>query len=134
MGQTDICPFFHVIGLDNSSDNPVNIREKLSEFMNNTFESRCKAIMCRKRIREAKIKVKPGRFTLLALNRNLNNQSKMMQKVDLVPFNSDVDELTRNPIAVISHAGSVGSGHYILYSKIDGDWYVNDDNKKLFRS
>ena len=134
VGQTDICPFFHVIGLDNSSDNPVNIREKLSEFMNNTFESRCKAIMCRKRIREAKIKVKPGRFTLLALNRNLNNQSKMMQKVDLVPFSSEVDEITQNPIAVISHAGSVGSGHYILYSKIDGDWYVNDDNKKLFRS
>ena len=134
VGQCDISPFFHIIGLDNSSSDPVNIREKLSEFLNDTFESRCQAIMCKKRIRQAKIKVTPGKYTFVALNRNLDNQSKMMQKVVLEPFNSQVDAITQDPVAVISHAGSFASGHYILYNKINSDWFVNDDNKKLFHS
>ena len=131
-GQSDVSPFMHVIGVEND-DNPVNIREKLSEFLTGTFNSRCKAIMCRKRLRAARIKVKPGKYTIVALNRNASNQSKALQKVDFSPHLPEVDSISKEPIAVISHAGSVASGHYIVYSKIDGVWFLNDDSKRLIR-
>ena len=131
IGQSDMSPFMHVIGLGN--DNSVlKSREKLNDFISSTFDSRCKAIMFRKRLRGAKIKVVPGKYTIVALNRNALNQSKAMQKIDLSPHNPEVNAITQEPIVVVSHAGSMASGHYVLYSKVNGDWYLNDDNKRLF--
>ena len=126
-------PFVHVIGVENDDNHPVKIREKLSSFLTNTFHSRCKAIMCRKKLRGAKIKAEPGKYTIVALNRNVLNQSKAMQKVDLSLHNAEVDAITQEPVAVISHAGSMASGHYVMYSKVNGDWYFNDDSKRLIR-
>ena len=132
-GQSDTSPLMHVIGVDNSSIAPVKIRAKLSEFLWQTFDSRCKAIMCRKKIRNAKIAVTPGRYTILSLNRSVMNQQKSLRKIDLSPFHPDVDQITQEPVAVVSHAGSMASGHYISYSKINGEWFLNDDTKKLTR-
>ena len=133
IGQSDMSPYIHVIGIANDDNNPVKIREKFNDFLTNTFDSRCKAIMCRKRLRGAKIKVIPGKYTIVALSRNASNQSKAMQKVDLSPHLPEVDSISQEPVAVISHAGSMASGHYVLYSRVDGDWYLNDDSKRLFR-
>ena len=133
VGQSDISPFMHAIGVDNSTMAPVRIRAKLSEFLQQPFESRCKAIMCKKRIRNAEIEVTPGRYTILALNRNEMNQQKSLRKIDLSAFHPDVDQITQEPVAVVSHAGSMASGHYISYSKINGEWFLNDDSKKLTR-
>ena len=133
IGQSDVSPFVHVIGVENDDNHPVKIREKLSSFLTNTFHSRCKAIMCRKKLRGAKIKAEPGKYTIVALNRNVLNQSKAMQKVDLSLHNAEVDAITQEPVAVISHAGSMASGHYVMYSKVNGDWYFNDDSKRLIR-
>ena len=131
VGQSDTSPYMHVIGVDNSSIAPIKIREKLSEFLGQTFESRCKAIMCRKRIRNAKIAVTPGKYTIVSLNRNVLNQEKSLQKIDLAAFHQDVDHITQEPVAVVSHAGSFASGHYILYSKVNGEWFLNNDSKTV---
>ena len=132
VGQSDASPFLHVIGVpDNSNTNPVNIREKLNEFVTSRFESRCPAIMCRRKLRGASVKVLPGRFTIIALNRNALNQSKSMQKVVLSPFMPI--SISQDPIAVISHSGSMASGHYVLDSKIGSDWYLNNDSRNLTR-
>ena len=132
-GQSDTSPFMHVIGVDNSSVSPIKIREKLSQFLGQTFESRCKAIMCRKKIRNGKIRVIAGKYTILALNRNDMNRQKTLRKIDLTSCNPDVDQITQEPVAVISHAGSMASGHYISYSKVNGDWFLNDDSMKVTR-
>ena len=133
IGQSDVSPFIHVIGVENDDDHPVKVREKLSSFLTETFESRCKSIMCKKKLRGAKMKAEPGKYTIVALNRNAQNRSKAMQKVDLSLHNSEVDPITQEPVAVISHAGSMASGHYVTYSKVNSDWYLNDDSKKLTR-
>ena len=56
-----------------------------------------------------------------------------MNKVDLADHSPEVNGLTYNPVAVISHVGSMTSGHYIIYSKVNGHWYLNDDNKSMLR-
>ena len=78
IGQSDVSPFIHVIGVENDDDHPVKVREKLSSFLTETFESRCKSIMCKKKLRGAKMKAEPGKYTIVALNRNAQNQSKGM--------------------------------------------------------
>ena len=89
--------------------------------------------MCRKKIRDAKIHVSPGRFTVVSLNRSRMNQSKMMNKVDITSPHSEVDQFCQEPVVVISHGGSLASGHYVVYSKVGGQWYLNDDSKQLSR-
>ena len=131
-GQVDISPYIHVMGVQNE-DNPINIREKLRNFMNSTFNSKCQALMCRRRLKDAKIKVQPGRFTILALNRNIDNHSKALGKIDLAADNPEVNDVSQEPVAVISHVGSMASGHYILYSKVGGSWFLNDDRKTIIQ-
>ena len=75
-----------------------------------------------------------GKYTIVALNRNAENQSKAMQKLDLSPHLPEVDSISQEPVAVISHAGSMASGHYVLYSKVNGDWYLNDDSRNVFQN
>ena len=120
------------MGVQNE-DNPINIREKLRNFMNSTFNSKCQALMCRKRLKDAKIKVEPGRFTILALNRNIDNHSKALGKINLAADNPDVNDVSQEPVAVISHVGSMASGHYIMYSKVGGSWFLNDDRKTIIQ-
>ena len=131
-GQVDVSPFIHVIGVE-SDENPIQIREKLRNFMNSTFISKCQAIMCRKRLKDAKIKVEPGRFTILALNRNIDNRSKAMGKVNLADDYPAVNAISQEPVAVISHVGSMASGHYIMYSSVGGQWFLNDDSKNIIQ-
>jgi uncharacterized UBP type Zn finger protein len=111
IGQSDSSPFIHVIGLDQEDCHPIKLREKLHQFCSSSFNSRCQAIMCRKKIRDAKIHVSPGRFTVVSLNRSRMNQSKMMNKVDITSPHSEVDQFCQEPVVVISHGGSLASGH-----------------------
>ena len=131
VGQSDISPFIHVIGLHQEGDEPVKVREKLQQFCSSSFDSRCQAIMCRKKIRNAEIHVSPGRFTLVSFNRSNMNQSKMMNKLDMTFYHPEVNYFCQEPIAVISHGGSLASGHYVVYTKVEGRWYLNNDSKQL---
>ena len=86
--------------------------------------------MCKKKVRGATIQISPGRFTIIGINRN-NNQGKVMNKLDLSPHSEEINSITKEPVAVISHGGSVQSGHYIVYTKVGDIWYVNNDNQKV---
>ena len=130
VGQSDISPCMHVVGIQNDGSNPVRIKEKLQQFCSSNFESRCKSIMCKKKVRGATIQISPCRFTIIGINRN-NNQGKVMNKLDLSPHSEEINSITKEPVAVISHGGSVQSGHYIVYTKVGDIWYVNNDNQKV---
>ena len=131
VGQSDISPFIHVIGVHQDSDHPIKLREELHQFCSSSFDSRCKAIMCRKKIRGAKVHVSPGKFTLVSLNRSNMNQAKIMTKVDISSHHPEVDHFCGDPVSVISHGGSLASGHYVVYTKVGGRWYLNNDSKQL---
>ena len=49
--------------------------------------------MCNQKVRDAKIHVSPGKYTIVGLNRNFNNQQKMMNKVDMSLHHSEVDQI-----------------------------------------
>ena len=130
-GQSDTTPVIHCITFTTADRDPVNIREKLSEFLLNSFETRCKAIMCRKKVKNGKIRVVPGRFTIVAFNRNTTNNAKEMHKVIVSDCNRDIDAITQEPVVVLSHVGTINSGHYVIYSKVGDRWYLNDDRKRI---
>ena len=134
-GQSDTSAIAHVIGV-HSDMNPINLKEKMGEFLTSSFVSRCQAIMCKKRLKDARIHVVAGKYTIIALARSRDdNQSKVMHKVNLSSFYSaEVDRIVQVPVAVISHGGSLRSGHYVLYSQVDGVWYLNNDSKGLVAS
>ena len=73
-------------------------------------------------------------MSIVALSRSEDNRSKLMQKIDLSPYLPEVGCITQEPISVISHGGSLESGHYIVYSNVTGVWYLNDDQKKTVPS
>ena len=54
------------------------------------------------------------------------NQAKIMTKVEISSCHPEVD-----PVSVISHGGSLASGHYVVYTKVGGRWYLNDDSKQV---
>ena len=56
-----------------------------------------------------------------------------MGKIDLAADYPDVNDVSQEPVAVISHVGSMASGHYILYSNVDGQWFLNDDSKTIIQ-
>ena len=133
VGQADVSPYLHVVGVDSTNDHPIKLRDRLHNFITSTFDSQCQAIMCKKRVRGARIEVEKGKYTLIGLNRNNENRAKALNKVDLADHSPEVNGLSYNPVAVISHVGSMTSGHYIIYSKVNGHWYLNDDNKSMLR-
>ena len=61
------------------------------------------------------------------------NTSKVMSRVDLSAFNAETDKICQDPIVVISHIGSLTSGHYIAYSKVGEEWYLNNDSREVYR-
>ena len=110
-GQSDTSLLMHVISIQPDSEGPVALRETVSEFLSSTFGSRCKAIMCKKKIITAKINVVQGHHTIIAVNRI--HEGQQMNKVDLSSFNPEVDHVTQEPAAVVSHGGSLLIGHLI---------------------
>ena len=69
--------------------------------------------MCKRKIKDAKVWVVKGKYTIVAIDRvTVDKHSKVMDKVDISAFNQEVDMITEEPIIVISHGGSVHSGHY----------------------
>ena len=117
MGQSDISPYVHVIGLDLNVNSSVKIKEKLHQFTSSTFESKCQAIMCKKKVRDASIHVIKGRYTIVALDRGVAGGRKVMAKIDVSAFD-EVEEIAKDPVVVVAHWGSVLSGHYIVYCKV----------------
>ena len=90
VSQSDISPYLHVIGVGGDSDADqveIQIKQKVYEFCNSTFDSRCPATQCQKRI-QGKIHVVPGKYTIVSINRNSTNRSKIMSKLDLSHYNA----------------------------------------------
>ena len=54
-----------------------------------------------------------------------------MNKVIVSDYDTDIDAMTQEPIVVISHIGTINSGHYVIYSKVGDRWYLNDDRKRI---
>ena len=54
-----------------------------------------------------------------------------MNKVIVSDYDTVIDAMTQEPIVVISHIGTINSGHYVIYSKVGDRWYLNDDRKKI---
>ena len=54
-----------------------------------------------------------------------------MSKLDLSHYNAEIDKICKDPVAVISHRGSLTSGHYVVYTKVGSIWYLNDDSKRI---
>lgn len=132
-GQIDPTPLMHVIGIDANSGPVIKLKEKLYEFMTGIFNSRCKAIMCGRRISNCQISVTPGKYTIVTVNRNADDNAKHLQKIDLSAYDPLVDNITQEPIVVVSHAGSLRSGHYFVYSRVNDEWHLNDDDKRILQ-
>ena len=56
-----------------------------------------------------------------------------MGKVNLADDFPAVNAISQEPVAVISHVGSMASGHYIMYSSVGGQWFLNDDSKNIIQ-
>ena len=108
----------------------------LTEFMNQKFSMECPD--CMVVYNDAKLHPVKGEFTCLAINRraysdedgtNSDRSNKIMTKITDTPSpHLWGDPLVQELVAVIGHKGSVNSGHWVCYSKVEDVWYVNSDN------
>ena len=86
---------------------------------------------------EAKLHPVLGKFTGLAINRRdytdeegVNVPKALTQVTDTPSPHLWGQPFVRELVAVVAHKGSINSGHWICYSKVEdggGTWYVNSD-------
>ena len=104
-----------------------------TEFLNEKFRVKCPSPCYA--VNEAKIAPKKGKYTLLAMNRrNMTDKDgcmipKVKTRVNDVRGHTLGDKFLGELVAVVTHKGDIGNGHWMTYSKIDtdGTWFVNSD-------
>ena len=81
----------------------------------------------------SEISVLPGLYTAVGLVRGgVGRLDKSLCKIAVDPSGTElVRNLCKEVVAVVSSIGNEGRCHYIQYSKIAGNWALNDDSNKI---
>ena len=110
----------------------------LTKFLNKKFQAKCPA-PCHGD-NEARYHAVKGKFTFIGINRrgfydtDGNVIPKLATRVTDTASGKWGDTYLGELVSVISHRGSINSGHFITYSKVTdggGSWYLNDDCKRI---
>ena len=108
----------------------------LTDFMNEKSRVKCPSCGVEN---EAKIHPVKGKFTCLAINRRGYTDQDGVNVPKCLTKVSDVSNphvwgapLVRELVAVVSHKGTINSGHWVCYSKVEeGTWYCNSDSARV---
>ena len=106
---------------------PVDVSALLAAHIAQPFETRCSDQGCRQRIFGGKLVVRPGLFTVLAVNRfDVDSGNKRLTKLAFSSRNSQ--DFLGDLVSVACHRGDVNAGHFVSYHKVDDNWFLNDDS------
>ena len=108
----------------------------LTDFMNEKVPVKCPTCDVEN---DAKLHPVQGKFTCLAINRRDYtdkdgvNVPKFLTKVtDVCSAHLWGDPFVKELVFVVAHKGTIHSGHWICYSKVEeGAWYVNSDKARV---
>ena len=107
--------------------NPIPVGELLTVLIGTPFNVQCG--MCGNNAAQGTYQVRKGIFTVLRLNRlnvgSWNNQ--VLTRLDTNRTRGIGEQYLGNLISVVSHQGNPQGGHYIAYSKVNGQWHLNSD-------
>ena len=111
---------------------PISAGHLLTDFLNQETRVKCPSPCYA--VNQAKVVPQKGRFTLLAINRRgLNDEDgdpipKINTRVCATWSQRHGDKYLGELVSVITHKGSIHSGHWQTYTKTDsGTWYLNSD-------
>ena len=116
----------------------VSASNLLTDMLNTSFRAQCPP-PCHGE-NQAKYHAVPGKISMVAINRRGFTDDdgdaipKLLTKVTDTPSQRYGDKFLRELVSVVAHKGSVNSGHWLCYSKVDdggGSWYLNNDQKKV---
>ena len=116
-----------------SGNQPANVLQLLDDHIQETFQTRCGNLACKRRIFDAKLDVELGHFTIISVNRFVDPTVKLMNKLDVTRTNQmliDVGQL----VSVVCHRGDVNRGHFVSYHRVDNQWYLNNDSMQCSQS
>jgi hypothetical protein len=111
-----------------------DVGDLLAAYIDESFETHCPDLNCNQRILDGKLEVRPGFFTILALNRfdvNYPN-NKQMNRITIPPVPGRIGHnLMGDLVSIVCHRGDVNRGHFVSYHQVDRQWYLNDDSRQL---
>ena len=117
---------------------PTSAGHLLTDYLNQGMNVRCPTCDANN---DAKLIPEKGKFTLLAINRrgfkdqDGNPIPKITTRVSDTWSQRLGDQLLGDLVSVITHKGSINTGHWQTYTKTDsGIWYLNSDSNKSLQS
>ena len=76
------------------------------------------------------MRIRKGQVTVVAFNRIQVSNRNATKRFDPIKLRNPQD---LRVTSVITHRGSINSGHYVSYHEVGGNWFMNDDNKRILQ-
>ena len=111
---------------------PVNVCEVLADFIDESFQTHYSDLNCNHRIFDGSLEVRPGYFTVLAVNRFdvTDPNNKRRNKLTLSPSSARIGpDILGDLVCIVCHREDVNRGHFVSYHQIGGQWFLNDDSR-----
>ena len=116
-----------------AGNQPANIPRLLASYLDESFATRCTDQACRQIIPDAKIETEVGQYTILSVNRfDLDNPGeKRRNRLELTNADTSLTGcgLLGQLVSCICHRGSINTGHFVSYHRVNNQWYLNDDSQ-----
>ena len=113
---------------------PADVSDLLAAYVDERFETHCTDLNCNHRILDGKLEVKPGFFTILAINRfDINDpNNKQMNRLTIPSEPVRIGHnLMGDLVSIVCHRGDVNHGHFVSYHQVDRQWFLSDDSRQL---
>ena len=123
-------PEIPLLPLPPDNNEPADVSTLLADFINDPIVTRCTNATCREPILDGRLEVKPGLYTVVAVNR-FDVTDRTRKHCNKLSHSADDRDLLGELIAVVSHRGNVDRGHFVSYHKVGQNWFLNNDSRPI---